>query len=150
MGHSRRRSANPSKPPHIWSCSSVEERPPVERKVRGSFPRRIANPRKQEEGAAMIFRVFNDEKRLLESPCRDAYRIGNGIGWAIDIERIEDLPGLAGYGGRVEVTIDAEDCRINLVPLETVREEWRARMEAREVGDAIERALRSSDGACDG
>lgn len=87
------------------------------------------------------FRISNDETSLRERPHRDAYRCG--VGWAIDIDKIEDLQGLAGYGGRVEVTIDADDCRINLTPLETIREEWRQRMEARESAASVRTLHRS-------
>ena len=94
----------------------------------------------------MIFRIYNDEKPLRERPHRHAYRCG--VGWAIDIDKIEDLQGLAGYGGRVEITIDADDCRINLTPLETIRKEWWQRMEARDLAD--QRSIPAGDGARDG
>lgn len=77
----------------------------------------------------MIFRIFNDEALRNEPPHRDAYRSRNG--WRIEIERIEELEGLAGYGGAVTVTFDpGEDPRIRLTPLETRLHEARRKVEA--------------------
>ena len=70
---------------------------------------------------SLTFRIYHDENPSPRAPASRCLSLRK-VGWFIDIDRIEDLQGLAGYGGRVEVTIGADDCRINLTPLETIRD----------------------------